>query len=76
MRSLFPFEFPFHSLNVCKVGLLPGNHLGSDCVKPCCKIVGGFGFMLQTPLAELSHPAHRSDLVLPCRDCCGFEIGF
>jgi hypothetical protein len=67
----------YHStVFVCKVGFLPRGHLGSDCVKLCCKNNGGFGFILQTPLAELSHPPDRSVPVLPCRDCYKLKLGF
>jgi hypothetical protein len=40
------------------------------------KIVGGFGFMLQTLLVELSHPPRCSDIVLPFHGYCKLGLGF
>jgi hypothetical protein len=67
----------YHStVFVCKVRFFPCGHLGSDRVKFCCKNNGGFGFILQNPLAELSHPPDRSVLVLPCHDYYKLKLGF
>jgi hypothetical protein len=77
MRGLWPCRVAIPQfLNVCKVGFLPCSHLGSDCVKLCCKNDGGFGFILQTPLAELSHPPDHSDPVLLVVIVVNSNLGF
>jgi hypothetical protein len=52
-------------------------YLASTLEVTVSNLVGSyFGFMLQTPLAKLSHSPGCSDTILPCRDQFTLHLGF